>query len=410
MVTTATADNCGWVISPATVGIIATLLLYLVGSALANAEDHVQAQQLKAVGYGTAFAVNSAGEFLTNYHVVKGCTVLRLRWDGAGHDATVLTSDEQNDLAVVRSSGGKIEPLRFREGKGIRPGEGIVVLGFPYSGLLSTSAQVTTGGISALTGIRDDIRFMQLTAPVQPGNSGGPLLDLSGNVVGVVSSRINELAVAEATGSLPQNINFAIKSAVIRTFLDAHQIAYETAPSSARLEPADVAETATKSTLLVECLNESQQAIAAATPVPSKASPPIPEITGEAPRQRNAILCGQPVGYTINKADTPAEYSKFLGTWTGNWNNVSKICGGLIVEKVKPDGIAEIIYVYGPSSISRPFPWKQQKIIAQIHFDDMSFIDDQGNRFLFGAEKTGLFSGAFFSPSGKLYSSFEKVN
>jgi hypothetical protein len=394
-------------ISLATVGIIATLLL---GLATANAEDHVPAQQLKAIGYGTAFAVNSAGEFLTNYHVVKGCTVLRLRWDGAAHDATVLTSDEQNDLAVVRSSGGKIEPLRFREGKGIRPGEGIVVLGFPYSGLLSTSAQVTTGGISALTGIRDDIRFMQLTAPVQPGNSGGPLLDLSGNVVGVVSSRINELAVAEATGSLPQNINFAIKGAVIRTFLDAHQIAYETAPSSAKLEPADVAETATKSTLLVECLNEPQQAIASATRVPSKASSPIPEITGQAPRQRNAILCGQPVGYTINRTDTPAEYLKFLGTWTGNWNNANKICGGLIVERVKPDGIAEIIYVYGPSSATKSFPWKKQTITAQVHYDDMSFIDDQGNRFLFGAETSGGFRGAFFSPSGKLYSSFEKVD
>jgi S1-C subfamily serine protease len=192
-----------------------------------------------------------------------------MHWNGAGHEVTVLASDEQNDLAVVRSSADGIEPLRFRDGKGIRPGDGIVALGFPYSGLLSTNAQVTTGDVSALTGIRDDIRFMQLTAPVQPGNSGGPLLDLSGNVVGVVSSRINELAVAEATGSLPQNINFAIKSAVIRTFLEAHQIAYETATSAAKLEPADVAETAMKSTLLLECLNEPQEAIAARAPVPS---------------------------------------------------------------------------------------------------------------------------------------------
>jgi uncharacterized protein len=157
-------------------------------------------------------------------------------------------------LAVVRAREANIEPLRFRDGAGIRPGDGIVVLGFPYSGLLSTNPQVTTGGVSALSGIGDDIRFLQLTAPVQPGNSGGPLLDLSGNVVGVVSARINELAVAKLTGSLPQNINFAIKSAIVRTFLDAHQIEYETAQSTTKVEAADVAENATKSTVLLVCL------------------------------------------------------------------------------------------------------------------------------------------------------------
>jgi S1-C subfamily serine protease len=249
-------------VSPEMAGLVAAFLF--LGSATVSQAQ----QQLKAVGNGTAFAINSAGEFLTNYHVVKGCTALRMHWNGVGHDATVINSDEQNDLAVVRSSGGGIEPLHFREGKGIRPGDGIVALGFPYSGLLSTNAQVTTGDVSALTGIRDDIRFMQLTAPVQPGNSGGPLLDLSGNVVGVVSARINELAVVQATGSLPQNINFAIKSAVIRAFLEAHQITYEMAPSSAKLEPADVAETAMKSTLLLECLSEPQETIAARAPGP----------------------------------------------------------------------------------------------------------------------------------------------
>jgi S1-C subfamily serine protease len=203
---------------------------------------------------GTAFAINHAGDFLTNYHVVKACTAIRLHWDGLGHEATVRASDEQNDLAVVRAKETTIEPLRFREGGGIRPGDGIVVLGFPYSGLLSTSPQVTTGGVSALSGIGDDVRFLQLTAPVQPGNSGGPLLDLSGNVVGIVSARINELAVAKLTGSLPQNINFAIKGTIVRTFLDAHQIAYETAQSTTKVEAADVAEAATKSTVLLVCL------------------------------------------------------------------------------------------------------------------------------------------------------------
>ena len=107
--------------------------------------------------------------------------------------------------------------------------------------------------MSALAGVHDDSRMLQLTAPIQPGNSGGPLLDLSGNVVGIVSARLNELAVAEATGTLPQNINFAIKSTSIRDFLDAHRIDYSVAESYTKLDPADVGEKAMKSAVMIQC-------------------------------------------------------------------------------------------------------------------------------------------------------------
>jgi len=207
----------------------------------------------KPVSSGTAFAIDATGDFLTNYHVIKGCLAVRLEIGGIGQEGTVIATDERNDLAVVRSRTKGIEPLRFREGKSIRPGDGVVVLGFAYAGLLATNPQVTTGSVSALAGIGDDIRFLQLTAPVQPGNSGGPLLDLSGNVVGLVSTRINDLVIAEATGTLPQYINFAIKSAIIREFLNSHGIVYTTAESTARLDPSDVAETATKATAKVTC-------------------------------------------------------------------------------------------------------------------------------------------------------------
>jgi S1-C subfamily serine protease len=207
----------------------------------------------KPVAAGTAFAINRTGEFLTNYHVVKGCLVVRLGVAGVQQDGTVVFTDERNDLALVRARVTGVEPLRFREGKGIRPADGVVALGFPYAGLLATSPQVTTGAVSALAGIHDDSRVLQLTAPIQPGNSGGPLLDLSGNVVGVVSARINELAIAEATGTLPQNINFAIKSAIIREFLDAHRVDYLTSQSVTKIDPADVGEMATRSTVMLEC-------------------------------------------------------------------------------------------------------------------------------------------------------------
>lgn len=116
-----------------------------------------------------------------------------------------------------------------------------------------TAYAVTTGTVSALAGIRNDIDRLQISAPVQPGNSGGPLLDLSGNVVGVVSSKINAVRLAEVTGDIPQNVNFAIKASVVRAFLDSHDIKYQTEPSERTLSAADVAERAKKFTVLVEC-------------------------------------------------------------------------------------------------------------------------------------------------------------
>jgi S1-C subfamily serine protease/uncharacterized protein len=220
---------------------------------VASAEEQKPAaSKLTPATSGTAFSINTTGQFLTNYHVIKGCEAVRLRVAAGSQDSTVTATDERNDLAVVQTTSTRIEPMRFRDGKGIRPADAVVALGFPYAGLLATSPQVTTGTVSALAGLNDDSRFLQLTAPVQPGNSGGPLVDLSGNVVGIVSARIDDVAIAEATGSLPQNINFAIKSTTIREFLDAHRIEYLVAPSDTKLDPADVGEKAMKSTVMVE--------------------------------------------------------------------------------------------------------------------------------------------------------------
>jgi S1-C subfamily serine protease len=112
---------------------------------------------------------------------------------------------------------------------------------------------VTTGTVTALAGIGDDSRFLQITAPIQPGNSGGPLFDISGNVVGTVVSTLDPMIVAKVTGSLPQNVNFAIKAGIVRGFLDAKGITYQTANSATRMDPADVSATGAKSVVMVEC-------------------------------------------------------------------------------------------------------------------------------------------------------------
>ena len=142
---------------------------------------------------------------------------------------------------------------KFRQGRGIRPGASVVVVGYPLRGLLASEANVSTGAVSALAGPGDDRRLIQITAPVQPGNSGGPVLDAAGNVVGVVVAKLDAIRVARSTGDIPQNVNFAVGASATRAFLDAEGIPYETAQSDGAMAPVEVAAVARKFTVLVEC-------------------------------------------------------------------------------------------------------------------------------------------------------------
>lgn len=202
---------------------------------------------------GTGFAVSHQGHILTNHHVVDGCISIRVTTDGHKKELTVVATDPGNDLALLKLPSPSLGIARFQEGRNIRPGDSVVVVGFPLHGLLASEANVTTGTLSALAGIGNDTRFLQITAPVQPGNSGGPLFDQGGNVVGVVVSKLNALKLAKMTGDIPQNINFAIKSAVVKSFLDSQSVEYETGLSRKKLESAEIGAAAKKFTILLEC-------------------------------------------------------------------------------------------------------------------------------------------------------------
>jgi S1-C subfamily serine protease len=202
---------------------------------------------------GSGFVVSKGGYVLTNYHVIDGCSKVQLRWSMGVKQASIIGADEANDLAVLRSEMGELKPLTFRDGRGIRQADPVISIGFPLTGVLAASAKVSIGAVSALAGLGDDTRLLQISAPTQPGNSGGPLLDFSGNVVGVVESTINASAMLKNTGSIPQNVNFAIKSNIVRGFLDAKDISYDTATSAAKMEAADIAERGVRATVLVEC-------------------------------------------------------------------------------------------------------------------------------------------------------------
>ena len=206
------------------------------------------------ISTGSGFFVDGQGRFITNNHVIETCKNVVVKTpDGQIRKASVKASDAANDLALVQVTGAeghKFAPLRL----GARLGEGIATFGYPHLDMLANTGNFTLGNVTALAGVNDDSRFYQISAPVQSGNSGGPVMDNFGNVAGVVQSKLNVLKVAIASGDFPQNINFAIKGAILASFLESNGVTITPGSITAqKLDPADLADAAKAVSGLVAC-------------------------------------------------------------------------------------------------------------------------------------------------------------
>jgi S1-C subfamily serine protease len=206
---------------------------------------------------GSGFVISKNAHIVTNNHVVTDC-VGDIHGNLAGQAPVklrVVSADEENDLALLQGTKKfKEKDIATIRASAVNSGNQVVAIGYPLHGLLTSDLTVTTGIISSLAGLHNDTRFLQISAPVQPGNSGGPLHDNSGNIVGVVSAKLDALRMVKATGDIPQNINFAIKTGALRDFLDNSAVPYQTAePGSSEMKTADIASTARTYTMLISC-------------------------------------------------------------------------------------------------------------------------------------------------------------
>ena len=221
-----------------------------------------------AVQSGTGFAVGDGSSVITNFHVVDGCKSVRIANVG---DGQIKTVDPGDDIAIIQSTRPISRALRFRTGDPLKPGEDIIVIGFPLRGLLSSAPTVTTGIVSSLAGLRDDRTRFQISAPVQPGNSGGPVLDKAGNVVGMVVSKLNVLRIARMTGDVPQNVNFAIPVSIITSVLDANSVKYQAGTFDGGKSTAEIVSTASPGVVSLECQGRGRGT--AITDVPAVPAP-----------------------------------------------------------------------------------------------------------------------------------------
>lgn len=203
---------------------------------------------------GSGFLITSNGHVLTCAHVLAGKQEATVWLSGARHRAELVKVDEENDLALLRiplTNKPPGTPLRFSTKTNDVMGKEVFTIGFPMSDILGNAPRLTKGLVSATVGLKDDPNHLQISAAIQPGNSGGPLLNEAGEVMGVVKSTLNPLAVMNRTGgSLPQNVNFAVKGSVIERFLERAQIAPEKKPSETSDVPLD---TVKNSVALISC-------------------------------------------------------------------------------------------------------------------------------------------------------------
>jgi S1-C subfamily serine protease/Holliday junction resolvasome RuvABC ATP-dependent DNA helicase subunit len=196
---------------------------------------------------GTGFFVGADGYVVTNAHVIEGYEYPKVVCGLAEPvPAQILARDDKNDLALLKVDFAPDHVATLRAG--VKVGEEIAAFGYPLQGTLTTGGNFTVGNVSALAGLQNDSRHVQITAPVQPGNSGGPVVDRAGNVVGVVVSGLLRHSKGAA-----QNVNFAININVLIAFLNAHGVSYATEASEDRLPNVDLAEKVQSIAVLILC-------------------------------------------------------------------------------------------------------------------------------------------------------------
>ena len=174
-------------------------------AAIASDDEYIQTSNT-----GTGFVISSNGYFLTCAHVVEQATSIKVRIRGDMFSAKLVCADKYNDIALLVIDGSDFMPIPLSS---FLPeiGDKVFTLGFPNPDFQGKNEKYTDGVVSSISGIMDDIRTMQITVPIQPGNSGGALLDKAGNVVGIVVAQLNAAEVFKYTDAIPQNVNFAVK-------------------------------------------------------------------------------------------------------------------------------------------------------------------------------------------------------
>lgn len=199
---------------------------------------------------GTGFFVTGDGYLLTNYHVVEGAALVGVRIDDSLLEASIIDLDAANDLALLKVD-AVTKPLPLPPVPAYQRGGEVMTLGFPFANINGYSQKATFGRINDLSGLAGDPRYLQMDVPTQPGNSGGPLFNTRGEVIGIVTSTTNDAKALEILGTIPQNMNYAVKADYARPMISKLESTTTPAGALEDLSFSDLAEEYESSVVLI---------------------------------------------------------------------------------------------------------------------------------------------------------------
>ena len=197
-----------------------------------------------AASSGTGFIVSNSGHIITNHHVIEGCKKVKVSFKGKDIDATILAADTMNDLAIIKSDlkPNRIYPVATKDAQLL---EDVIIAGYPLGKKVSAAIKTSKGSITALAGFGDNYSEFQTDAALNQGNSGGPIMNQKGNVVGVAVANYGKKSGVES-------FNFGIKSSTLKTFANANGLKF-LPPNNRELSNKDLGELITEATIYLEC-------------------------------------------------------------------------------------------------------------------------------------------------------------
>lgn len=226
---------------------------YVVTPKTIREEDSPDDGKMLQASSGTGFAVSYDGHIITNHHVIDACQEVKVRYKSDDILAKLIAFDTVNDLAILKidTKPSSVLPISFSNPEILQE---IYVAGFPFGEKFSTSIKMTKGIVSSLTGIGNNYSNIQIDAALQPGNSGGPVFDDKGNVVGVAVAKIDLEYAIEELGVVPENTNFGIKSSVVINFLESNSIGNLASPLGYKASMTSLGKSVTDATYYVSCM------------------------------------------------------------------------------------------------------------------------------------------------------------
>ena len=167
--------------------------------------------------------LGEAGYILTSYHLVRGMKQIRVKFvNGEEIDAPLFIKDEVNDIAFLKlnqSPNISLMNIAMGDSSQMQIGNKVFTIGYPISNILGEKPKYSEGVINSLSGIKDNLGFFQVSVPIQSGNSGGPLFNQHGELVAMVSSSLDPENTFRVLGTMPQNVNFAVKSSLVKNMI-----------------------------------------------------------------------------------------------------------------------------------------------------------------------------------------------